>query len=261
MTRLRLLGFAILLCILPLGLAGCGKKTPEPEKASRARAPVKPTPIDPSTVGAIAGRVGFEGRKPKLHVIRMDEDPACVKSNSGPVYAQDGKVNANGTLPNVFVYVKSGAGKYVFAPPSQPVVLDQVGCMYRPHVLGLMAGQPLKVVNSDNTIHNIHITPKKNRGWNLSQLPGAPPIIREFSQAEVMIPVECNQHPWMKAYIGVTSNPYYAVTGSEGTYTIKGLPPGHYTVAAWTATFGAEEEEISIAPRQETTLDFTFKGD
>jgi Carboxypeptidase regulatory-like domain len=261
MHGMKRLSFSMWVCLLPLVMTGCGKKTAEPTEGPRAAAQVKPTPIDPSTVGTITGQVRFEGRKPKMHVLRMDADPACTKGNSAPVYAEDGKVNANGTLPNVFVYVKSGAEKYVFAPPTQPAVLDQVGCMYRPHVLGLMAGQPLKVVNSDITIHNVHIRPKKNREWNLSQLAGAPPIIRKFSQPEIMIPVECNQHPWMKAYIGVTANPFYAVTGSKGAYTLKGLPPGHYTVAAWTATFGTQEKETSIAPSAKTTLDFTFKGD
>jgi hypothetical protein len=251
----------IMLCLLALGLTGCGKSTQERTGGSPSAAHVKPTPINPATVGTITGRVGFEGGKPELHVIRMDADPGCAKGNSGRVYAEDGKVNANGTLPNVFVYVKSGAEKYVFAPPSQPVVLDQVGCLYRPHVLGLMVGQPLKVVNSDNTVHNVHIRPEKNREWNLSQLPGTPPIIREFSQPETMIPVGCNQHPWMKAYIGVTANPFYDVTGSAGTYNIKGLPPGRYTVAAWTATFGTQEKETTVAPQERTTLDFTFKGD
>jgi Carboxypeptidase regulatory-like domain len=260
MRRMKRLRVLMLVYVLPMVFAACGKKTPEGAGGSRAAAAAKPTPIDPSTVGMISGRALFEGRKPKMHIIRMDSDPACTKGNSGPVYAEDGEVNANGTLPNVFVYVKSGAEKYVFAPPTQPAVLDQKGCMYQPHVLGLMAGQPLKVVNSDITIHNVHIQPKKNPEWNLSQLPGAPPIIREFSQPEIMIPVECNQHPWMKAYIGVTANPFYAVTGSKGAYTISGLPPGQYTVAAWTATFGTQEKEVSVAPREKVTLDFTFNG-
>lgn len=260
MQGMKLLGLSMLVCLLPLAMTGCGKKRPEQAEGPRAAASLKPTPIDPSTVGTITGRVSFAGRKPTMHAIRMDQDPACTKGNSGPVYAEDGKVNANGTLPNVFVYVKSGAEKYVFAPPTQPAVLNQVGCMYQPHVLGLMAGQPLKVVNSDITIHNVHIRPEKNREWNLSQLAGAPPIIREFSQPEIMIPVECNQHPWMKAYIGVTANPFYAVTGSKGAYTLQGLPPGHYTVAAWTATFGTQEKEISVAPSGKATLDFTFNS-
>ena len=260
MQGMKRVGLSMLVCLLPLLITGCGKTTPERTEGPRAAAPVKPTPIDPSIVGTIAGQVSFAGRKPKVHVIRMDADPACTKGNSAPVYAEDGKMNANGTLPNVFVYVKSGAEKYVFAPPTQPAVLDQAGCMYQPHVLGLMAGQPLQVVNSDNTIHNVHIRPEKNREWNLSQLPGAPPIIQEFSRPEIMFPVECNQHPWMKAYIGVTANPFFAVTGSEGTYAIKGLPPGRYTVAAWTATFGTQEKEISIAPSEEAMLDFTFNS-
>jgi len=171
MKGMKRLGFSMLVCLLPLIMAGCGKKTGERTEGPRAAAPVKPTPIDPSTVGTMTGRVSFEGRKPEVHVIRMDADPACTKGHSGPVYAEDGKVNANGTLPNVFVYVKSGTEQYVFVPPSQPVVLDQAGCMYRPHVLGLMVGQPLKAVNSDNTIHNVHISPEKTAAGTYPSFP------------------------------------------------------------------------------------------
>ena len=172
----------------------------------------------------------------------MDQDPVCVQKHSGPVFAEDGEVNDNGTLPNAFVYVKAGAEKYTFAPPADPVVLDQDGCMYKPHVLGIMAGQTLKIVSSDATTHNIHPMPKDNREWNMSQAPGAAPIEQKFARPEIMVPVKCNQHPWMRAWIGVTSNPFFAVSGSDGTFTIKGLPPGDYTIEAWTATFGTQEQ-------------------
>ena len=147
-------------------------------------------------------------------------------------------MNDNGTLPNVFVYVKAGAENYTFAPPADAVTLDQDGCMYKPHVLGIMAGQTLKIVSSDATTHNIHPMPKDNAEWNMSQAPGAAPIEQKFARPEIMVPVKCNQHPWMRAWIGVTSNPFFAVSGSDGTFTIKGLPPGDYTIEAWTATFG-----------------------
>lgn len=231
------------------------------QQTENSAPPVKPTPIDESTVGTVSGTVYFQGDKPRLMPILMNEDPVCVKLHHGDtVHVMDGEVNSNGTLPNVFIYVKRGAEKYVFAPPSEPVVLHQEGCMYEPHVLGIMAGQVLKVENNDPTTHNIHPMPRNGRQWNISQLPGAAPLIERFQHPEIMVPVKCSQHPWMKSYIGVTANPFYAVSSDTGAYTIKGLPPGVYTLGAWTATFGTQEKQITIAPKQTVSLDFTFKS-
>jgi len=241
----------------------CGKKEEVSETTPKETA-APPTPIDQSTVGEVTGKVSFQGEKPKLQRIMMDQDPVCVQKHGGkPAFAEDGEVNANGTLPNVFVYVKSGAEKYVFAAPSDPAVLDQDGCMYKPHVLGIMVGQTLKVVSSDATTHNIHPMPMDNREWNMSQAPGAAPIEQKFTREEVMIPVKCNQHPWMRAYIGVMKNPFFAVTSSDGTFTIKGLPPGDYTIGAWTAVSGAgqtQEQKVTIGAKETKTVDFTFKS-
>lgn len=209
--------------------------------------------------GQISGKVLFEGTRPKQQEIYMNKDPECARENQGrKVYVQDGTVNANGTLPNVFIYAKSGTGSEHFPVPKKPVVLDQQGCIFVPHVLGIMAGQTLKVLNSDFTTHNVHVEPKKNPQWNESQPPGAAPLYKKFSNPEVMIPVKCNIHPWMKAYIGVVSNPFYSVTGTSGTYTIKGIPPGKYTFEAWTATFGVQQKTVQVRAHHTTTLDFTF---
>ncbi len=253
------------LCAALLLVAACSREKKE-ETAEQPAATTQPapTPIDQATVGEVTGKVSFEGTKPKLARIMMDQDPVCVKKHSGPVYAEDGEVNSNATLPNVFVYVKSGAEKYTFAIPTDPVTLDQDGCMYKPHVLGIMAGQTLKVISSDATTHNIHPMPKDNREWNESQPPGAPPIERKFARPEVMIPVKCNQHPWMRAYIGVVSSPFYAVTGSDGTFTLKGLPPGTYTIEAWSAVNGGEgqtqDQQVTIGPKESKKVDFAFKA-
>ncbi len=244
-------------------LAGCSKKEEAPTETGGGGETAAPqtTPIDQSTVGEVSGKVSFQGAKPKTQRIMMDQDPVCVQKHGGkPAFAEDGEVNDNGTLPNVFVYVKSGAEKYTFAVPADAVTLDQDGCMYKPHVLGIMAGQTLKVVSSDATTHNIHPMPKDNREWNMSQAPGAAPIEQKFAREEIMIPVKCNQHPWMRAYIGVVKNPFYAVTGSDGTFTIKGLPPGDYTIGAWTATFGTQEQKVTVGAKEKKTVDFTFKA-
>jgi len=243
-------------------LVGCGKKdeqtTTGAGKETISAPP--PTPIDPATVGGVTGQVTFEGARPQPQRINMDQDPVCTEKHHGPVFAEDGAVNPNGTLPNVFVYVKAGAEKYTFAPPAESVTLDQVGCMYKPHVLGLMAGQVLEIASSDPTTHNIHPMPQNNREWNMAQTPGADVIKQRFMHPEIMIPVKCNQHPWMRAWIGVTSNPFFAVTGSDGAYTLKGLPPGNYTLGAWTATFGAEEQQVTLGAKETKTLDFKFKA-
>ncbi len=210
--------------------------------------------------GEITGKALFEGARPKLAEIHMDQDPVCVAKHVEPVHVEDGEVNGNGTLPSVFVYVKAGAEKYNFPVPAKPVILDQHACVYEPHVLGTMAGQELRVVSSDATTHNIHPMPKENREWNQSQPPGAPPIIKRFTHPEIMIPVKCNQHPWMRAYIGVVANPFYAVTGGEGAFTLKGLPPGEYVLGAWTATFGAQEQRVVVRANESTEADFTFRA-
>src|SRR5271157_541608 len=246
---------------IALFLVACSKKTEETtEQPAESTSAPQPTPIDQSTVGEVTGKVSFEGTKPKPHRIMMDQDPVCVQKHSGPVFAEDDEVNSDGTLSNVFVYVKSGAEKYVFAPPSDPVTLDQDGCMYKPHVLGILVGQTLNIVSSDATTHNIHPMPKDNREWNMSQAPGAAPIEQKFARPEIMVPVKCNQHPWMRAWIGVTANPFFAVSGSDGTFSIKGLPPGDYTIEAWTATFGTQEMKVTVGAKETKTVDFKFKA-
>jgi len=241
-------------------LAACSKKTETTTEETAAPTESAGTPVDQSTVGEITGTVKFDGEKPKPKAIMMDQDSVCVKKHNGPVYYEDGEVNANGTLPNVFVYVKDGADKYSFPTPTDQVTLDQNGCMYQPHVMGILVGQDLHVISSDATTHNIHPMPTDNREWNQSQAPGAPPIDEKFTRPEVMIPVKCNQHPWMKAYIGVSKNPLYAVTNADGTFTIKGVPPGDYTIGAWTATYGQQETKVTVPAKGSATADFTFKA-
>jgi len=250
-----------LFTLLPaLLLAGCGQQ----ERAAPAETAAPPdqqtTPIDQATTGGVTGKVVFEGTSPKLERVFMNKDPLCEASHTEPLYTEDGKVSNDGSLPNVFVYVKEGAEKYTFAIPRTAAVLDQKGCLFQPHVLGLMVGQELRVFSSDPTTHNIHAMPKENREWNLSQAPGGAPFSKKFVRPEIMIPVKCKQHPWMSAYVGVTRNPFYAVTGNDGTFTLKGLPAGDYTLEAWTATFGAQQQKVTVRPKELTTMSFTFRA-
>lgn len=208
--------------------------------------------------GQISGMISFQGEKPKLTPIHMGKDSVCTSLHTGAVLPEDGQVNSDGTLPNAFVYLKSSTGKLSATPPRNPVVLTQKGCEYQPHVIGVMVGQPFEVINLDPTTHNIHVLPKGNREWNVSQQPGSPSIVRKFQHAEAMIPVRCNVHPWMKAYIGVVDNPFYAVTGTDGKFILKGVPAGDYTLEVWTATFGTQERHVTVQSGETVTADFTL---
>jgi plastocyanin len=245
--------WTLIVAILLFGLFGFGDLVSQAAPARNPRAQ--------AGTGEITGEIQYQGTRPHLQAINMANDPECVQENQGrEVYVQDGAVNSNGTLPNAFVYVKSGLQQGHFTPPAQDVTLDQQGCIYVPHVLGIMVGQTLKVVNSDFTTHNIHVMAKNNPQWNTSQPPGAAPINNKFDNPEIMVPVECNEHRWMKAYIGVVTNPFYDVSDTQGKFTIKGLPAGTYTIETWTATFGTQEKTVTVRPSETATLDFSFKN-
>jgi hypothetical protein len=160
----------------------------------------------------------------------------------------------------VFVYVKTGLEGKTFAAPQEAKELDQEGCIYKPHVLGIQARQDLKVVTSDNTTHNIHPLPKVNREWNVSQPPGADPIIRNFTRAEVSIPVKCNQDPWMRAYIHVVSHPFHAVSGEDGSFDLKGLPPGNYEIEAVHEEYGALTQQVALGPKESKAVEITYSA-
>jgi hypothetical protein len=142
--------------------------------------------------------------------------------------------------------------------PDQPAVLDQDGCVYKPHVLGMRAGQNLKLVTSDKTSHNIHPLPRINKEWNVSQPPGGDAIIQTFARPEETIPVKCNQHAWMRAYIHVLDHPYFAVTGEDGSFTLVNLPPGQYEIEALHEEYGATTQTVTVAAKGSATADFTY---
>ncbi len=184
----------------------------------------------------------------------MTADPGCPPQ---PQPSEVVVVNG-GKLANVFVYVKEGLPAGSFAVPNEPVVLDQKRCRYNPRMLGVMAGQPFKVLNSDTADHNIHDMPNKNPAWNESQMPTDQPIIKTFANPEMMIPVQCNQHPWMRAYVNVMSHPYYAVTGPDGKLEIKNLPPGEYTLGAVHEKFDEQTIKVKVGPKESVKAGFTF---
>ena len=239
-------------------LAACNKKenteqssnTPAEQAAPAAAA----TPIDPATVATVNGTVKFDGTAPKPSKIDMSQDPACKGTNTA-----ENVVASGGHLANVFVYVKEGLGNRTFDVPKEAITLDQSGCKYHPHVMGVVANQTIKIVNSDPTTHNIHPTPKDNREWNESQPPKAAALEKTFAREEIMLPVKCNQHPWMRMFVNVTKSPFFAVTGPDGKYEIKGLPPGEYTIAFVQEKLGEQDVKVTLAAKDAKTIDATFK--
>lgn len=213
----------------------------------------------PATTGAtVRGTVRFEGKVPAAKTISMGADPACAKLHPAPVLAQEVMADAKGDLENVIVFVSNGLGDRTFDAPSQPAVVEQKGCMYQPHVLAVRANQPLEVVNDDSTSHNIHPVPANNREWNKAEPPGSK-VEEAFAREEVAIPVKCNVHPWMRGYIAVFKHPYFAVTGKDGGFDLRDLPPGTYTIKAWHEKLGTATQTVTIGANETKEISFVFK--
>lgn len=217
--------------------------------------------VDPATAGVISGSVRFRGQPEKTVVIDMDQDPDCSKLyKDGRRPAELVVVGQSGELANAFVYVKSGLEGKTFASLPAAARIDQKGCWFQPRVTGIETGQSLLVTNSDPVTHNIHPQARVNREWNQSQAPEDQPINRRFAQPEIMIPVKCNVHKWMRAWIGVVGHPYFAVTGADGKFEMKNLPPGSYTLVAWHEKLGTREQMIQLGASASPKLDFLFDG-
>src|SRR5579883_2411740 len=215
---------SLMLVLLALHVNGCGGNTrksaiDDDDDSSTASAP---QPVDAATAGSIVGLVKVAGTPRKPRAINMAAVPNCAKMHSSPATIEDVVPGDNGTLQNVVVYLKGNFRQYSFDPAKSVVMLDQKGCTYGPHVLALMTGQQLQISNSDQASHNVNAAPKLNSRWNESQPAGAAPVIESFARAEVGIPVKCNVHPWMKAYISVFSHPRLATSHLERTRSLPG---------------------------------------
>jgi plastocyanin len=243
-------------------LTSCsGTGTKEPQTASKVAQAPSYFKVDLSTAGFLTGTIRFTGKKRAHKPIDMSGDPACAEAHHDKAYDESVVVNRNGTLANVFIYIKSGLEGRTFEVPATPVMIDQHGCWFHPRVMGIQTGQTLQVTNSDPVTHNIHSLAQVNREWNHSQGQGDASLNRKFVKPEVMIRVKCNIHSWMHAFIGVVEHPYFAVTGSDGTFEIRNVPPGDYVIEAWHETLGTQEQKITVMPSGKIETDFTFKGE
>lgn len=244
--------------VLPalVSVLACGS----PPEAPRARSGGTET-VDRATAGSISGTVRFSGTVPAPDLLRMNTDPACVAAAGADTFSDAVLVDDSGGLQNAFVWVKTGLDpKYGFPVPDEAVVLDQAGCRYIPRVVGIRAGQTLEVLNSDDTLHNVHAMPNQNVEFNEGQPVKGMRLTRTFTTPEVMVRFTCNVHSWMNAHVGVVEHPFFAVTSPDGSFEIAGVPPGTYTVEVWHERFGRLTQQVTVAERGAAAASFTFSG-
>jgi hypothetical protein len=248
---------ALAFTILLAATSACSDSSKSPEPSSPAAAP-DAKKVDTATAAKITGKVVFEGTPPPNAPINTSSDSACAEN--GKNLTSETIVVDNGGLQNVFVYIKDGLGnKYIFDTPTEPVKLDQKGCHYVPHVVGVRTTQPLEVINSDNTMHNVHGMPETNREFNQGQ-----PVIGmkntvAFTAPEVLIRFKCDVHAWMYAYVGVVSHPYFAVSGGGGKFELRTIPPGTYTIEAVHEKLGRQTQTVTLGDKDAKDITFTFK--
>jgi len=251
--RPALLALAI---ILALTITGCSKK----ENEGPSAAPEPTAVVDPATAGSISGIVTLEGTPPVFRPIDMSAEPACVQANSAPVVPPVVVLGSHDAPANVVVYVKSGLDSYRYDTPTEPAVLDQKGCMYVPRVLAFRTHQPLQIKNTDPVTHNVHPMPRDNKPWNRSLPQGVEPFVTNFPNQELAIPVACNIHPWMRAFLFVFAHPYFDVTTKSGAFDLKNLPPGTYTIEAWHERFGTLDQTVTLGPKESKSISFKFNS-
>lgn len=254
MTARTLTGFQASFLALSLTAAACGGAP-----AQQAAAPAAPpTIVDPATAASVTGLIKLDGPVPPVAAIKMSADPTCAKENPSPK-SDSLVVAADGAIANVLVYVKDGLTGN-FPAPSTPVVLNQKGCQYSPHVFGVQVGQPVQIVNSDPTLHNVHAMPKTNQEFNMGQPIQGMKLDHTFTAREVMVPFKCDVHGWMNAHMAVLDHPFFAVSGPDGKFEIKGLPPGTYTLEAVHEKLGTQTITVELAAKDAKAADFSFKA-
>ncbi len=238
--------------------AGAAKDATAPAAASASAAASGPA-AGATGNASITGKIVFEGPVPKPEKFKMTADAFCAKAHPGEVERPDIEIGPDRAIKDVFVYVKSGiTGTY--PPPATAAVIDQRGCTYHPHVFGVVTGQNIEILNSDPTLHNIHSLPEKNEAFNLGMPVQGMKYTKKFDKPEVMVRIKCDVHGWMSAYCGVVAHPFFAVTAADGTYTIKGLPAGTYTIEAWHEKFGTQTQQVTVGATDSKAVPFAFKA-
>ena len=246
----------VLLGLVPLLLA-CGGDAGEGGSEGGADGGAQEAPVDLSNAGSVSGTVTFTGTPPAPEPIDMSAEEECAAAHEDTPMKHAAIVGPDGGLADVFVYVKEGLPAGAWPTPDEAVTLDQEGCRYQPHVLAVQTGQDLEIKNSDGLLHNINTTPSANRGFNISQ-PTTMTSTRQFTRPEVMIPVRCDVHGWMEAYVGVTEHPYHAVSSEQGTFTIDNLPPGNYVLEAWHERYGTQTANVTVEANGQATVEFRY---
>ncbi len=242
-------------CAAVLVLAGCGGGSPAAAPAAAA------APVDPATAGTVRGRVTLDGPVPPATTVRLDGDKTCATFAPGARRpTEQWVVGPEGGLANVFVHVTGGLDGRSFPVPQEPVVIDQQKCWYVPRVVGVRVGQPLQVLNSDPLLHNVRANSTVNEPFNQGQPVQGVRYSHTFSTAEVMVPMKCDVHAWMNAWIGVVNHPYFAVTGPDGTFSLPGLPPGTYAIEAWHEAAGTQSGTVTVTARGTADLALSFKA-
>ena len=245
--------------ILAVWLAGCGgKQTATNPSETPPAAHTGGKPVDAATSGSVTGTILFTGTPPQNKTINMIDVPNCAKTHSAPVMTEGFVPGDNGTLQNVVVYLQGDFSAYSFLPPSVPVELNLQGCIYTPHVVATMTGDALEVTNKDAVTHNINAMSQLRQGWNETQISAGPPIMRRFATQEIPMIVKCNMHPWMRFYLAVVDHPYFQVTGKDGQFALRNVPPGTYMLTAWHETFGTKKQTVVVQPKQEQKVSLTF---
>ena len=265
-NTLRKLSYLLSLLLIVV-LVSCGGKKKDEDDESDTKDGAAPAAgmatVDMANGATIMGTVKLDGKAPDNKAIKMEADPVCKTAHPSVAMEDHWMVGAGNEVANTFVYIKDGLGGKTYNAPTTVQKLDQHGCQYEPHVFGVMVGQKISIVNSDQTLHNIHAHGEKNEQFNEGQPAGASAKERSMDKVEVMVPIKCDVHGWMNCYAGVLNHPFFAVTGKDGKFSIAGVPPGDYTVTAWHETLDGKGEsvdmKVTVAAKDSKTADFTLK--
>lgn len=246
--------------VLFLGFTGCGNQGAGESQTPQVKTE---TPIESATslplsqeTGGLKGKISFVGTAPEAAVIQTGADPVC-SSLAGGLKSEE-LVVTSGALQNVFVYIKTGLEGRTFPVPAEPVMLNQSGCHYVPHVAGVQVNQALRIMNSDTTLHNVHAMAKASKEFNLGMPLQGMKMDKKFTAQEVMVHFKCDVHPWMSAYLGVLTHPFFAVSAADGSFEIKNIPAGQYTLAFWHEKLGEKEVQVQVLANQDTSADISF---